>query len=461
MVYKGEEVLLAEVVTQPPNSIIHQSRHSPYLPYIHGKAEDIKARNHAINGDGFGVAWYDHICPEEPCVFTSILPSWHCSNLQNLAHHIRTHCVFAHVRAASPGSVISQTNCHPFRFGRLVFMHNGGVAHFDQVKFSILQTIRRTSAQYLRGTTDSEHAGALLVHYLGDPNEHHSGHELKNAMLRMISHIVRLVRLQEAQLSPSYHASGSPEGHMPSSLNFAVSDGSVVIATRFRDSTNQDPPSLYYSEAQHALDQQGNASPLCWKYPSQKMINSIVIASEPLTKDESAWKLVPKNHLLVVTNSHRTIVEPMDITSFDDSAEVIQLDGGADELTAAGKWDEDQAASITIGVPVLSPNKAKEAQPKTEMVEKATSKDEIKAVSRDETNTSIDSTVAHNEDNPGDKARKEKKVKKVKKVKNNQRVDLAKLQSQVDFWNGLATASCAGFLMMLTLFVYTLQVGRA
>ncbi len=82
-------MLLAELVTRPSNSIIHQSRHSPYLPYLQGTAEEIKARNHAINGDGFGVAWYDHICTEEPCVFTSVQPSWHCSNLQNLAHHIR------------------------------------------------------------------------------------------------------------------------------------------------------------------------------------------------------------------------------------------------------------------------------------------------------------------------------------------------------------------------------------
>lgn len=29
------------------------------------------------------------------------------------------------------------------------------------------------------GTTDSEHAGALLVHYLGDPTAVHDGHALK------------------------------------------------------------------------------------------------------------------------------------------------------------------------------------------------------------------------------------------------------------------------------------------
>lgn len=362
MVYKGQEVLLAELVTRPSNSIIHQSRHSPYLPYLQGTAEEIKARNHAINGDGFGVAWYDHICTEEPCVFTSVQPSWHCSNLQNLAHHIRTHCIFAHVRAASPGSLIAQSNCHPFKFGRLLFMHNGGIAHFDQIKYSILHSIQHTSASYVRGTTDSEHAGALLVHYLGDPNAVHDGHALKGAMLKMMSHLVGLIRWQEAKMSPTspHHQPTQHqtcEGHMPSSLNFAVTDGRVVIATRYRDSKEQDPPSLYYSEAQQMIDEDGAASPMCWKYPSKRLIDSIVISSEPLTKDESAWKLVPRNHLLVVTNSQRTVIEPIHLRtlySSSDSVDIFEPDASASELAAAGKWDESQQAATQLAAAALA-----------------------------------------------------------------------------------------------------------
>lgn len=362
MVYKGQEVLLAELVTRPSNSIIHQSRHSPYLPYLQGTAEEIKARNHAINGDGFGVAWYDHICTEEPCVFTSVQPSWHCSNLQNLAHHIRTHCIFAHVRAASPGSLIAQSNCHPFKFGRLLFMHNGGIAHFEQIKYSILHSIQRTSASYIRGTTDSEHAGALLVHYLGDPNAVHDGHALKGAMLKMMSHLVGLIRWQEAKMSPTspHHEPTQQhtcEGHMPSSLNFAVTDGRVVIATRYRDSKEQDPPSLYYSEAQQMIDEDGAASPMCWKYPSKRLIDSIVISSEPLTKDEAAWKLVPRNHLLVVTNSQRTVIEPIHLRtlySSSDSVDIFEPDASASELAAAGKWDESQQAATQLAAAALA-----------------------------------------------------------------------------------------------------------
>ena len=37
---------------------VHQSRHSPYLPFVHGHHGEAKVMNTAINGDGFGVGWY-------------------------------------------------------------------------------------------------------------------------------------------------------------------------------------------------------------------------------------------------------------------------------------------------------------------------------------------------------------------------------------------------------------------
>ena len=42
--------------------------------------------------------------------------------------------MFAHVRAASEGSVISEQNCHPFRYGRLLFQHNGHIEAFGKIK---------------------------------------------------------------------------------------------------------------------------------------------------------------------------------------------------------------------------------------------------------------------------------------------------------------------------------------
>ena len=91
------------------------------MPFLTCSKAESKERNHHINGDGFGVAWYDDESPTYgPCVFTSTKPSWNDRNLGRLAQHIRSNCIFAHVRAASADSGITESNCHPFKFGNLV-----------------------------------------------------------------------------------------------------------------------------------------------------------------------------------------------------------------------------------------------------------------------------------------------------------------------------------------------------
>ena len=52
----------------------------------------------------------------------------------SLCAHTASPCVFAHIRAASPGSAVAAINNHPFIFGRHAFMHNGGVAHFPLIR---------------------------------------------------------------------------------------------------------------------------------------------------------------------------------------------------------------------------------------------------------------------------------------------------------------------------------------
>jgi hypothetical protein len=82
--------------------------------------------------------------------------------------------------------------------------------------------------------TDSEHAGALYVHFLPDhdPNKDHSGHVMKEAMLKMIKFILDVVKKEEEKTE----IVDGVRMHTPSNMNFAVTDGTVMIATRYRDS---------------------------------------------------------------------------------------------------------------------------------------------------------------------------------------------------------------------------------
>ena len=122
------------------NSLIVQSLHSRL------GAEE-------TNGDGFGIGWYGE--QETPGVFRSIEPAWNDRNLRELAGHITSPLVFAHIRA-STGSPVQQTNCHPFRHGRWLFMHNGFLDGFHEVKRDLALAVDPALYPEIEGTTDTE-----------------------------------------------------------------------------------------------------------------------------------------------------------------------------------------------------------------------------------------------------------------------------------------------------------------
>ena len=140
LAYSGSPVLIEQLLYKPKHSLIDQSLHSTM------GAE-------TTNGDGFGVGWYDET--RTPGVFHSIEPAWNDRNLQELARHVRSHIVFAHIRASS-GSPVQQTNCHPFRHGRWLWMHNGVIHDFQKIKRDLVLAIDPELYPFIEGSTDSE-----------------------------------------------------------------------------------------------------------------------------------------------------------------------------------------------------------------------------------------------------------------------------------------------------------------
>jgi predicted glutamine amidotransferase len=140
LAYTGSPVVLTEVLYTPVHSLIDQSLHS-------------RLGAETTNGDGFGIGWYD--TGPVPGVFRSIEPAWNDQNLHELAGHIRSPLFFAHIRAAI-GSAVQQTNCHPFRHGRWLFMHNGFIDGFAKMKRDLVLAIDPSLFPQIMGTTDTE-----------------------------------------------------------------------------------------------------------------------------------------------------------------------------------------------------------------------------------------------------------------------------------------------------------------
>ena len=118
LAYSGTPILLEELIYKPAHSLIDQSLHS-------------RLGAETTNGDGFGIGWYAE--GEIPSFYRSAEPAWNDRNLREVARNIRAGLIFAHIRA-STGTPVQQTNCHPFRHGRWLWMHNGSIARFPELK---------------------------------------------------------------------------------------------------------------------------------------------------------------------------------------------------------------------------------------------------------------------------------------------------------------------------------------
>ncbi|KAJ2848086.1 glutamine amidotransferase subunit [Coemansia erecta] len=239
-----------------------------------------------MNGDGVGLGWY-----MEPrakgCIFTSTLPAWSNINLQRLAENIKSGLVFAHVRATTGGTVTSESNCHPWQYGNLMWMHNGNIGGFDQIKRRMQNSLKEEIYLNIQGTTDSENAFAVFLNMLEDPlgRKEFSFDELKQAMLATIEQINQW--LDEAGVTET------------SLLNFAVTDGQTVVCTRYITDREREGASLFYSSGSEFRCEEESSTYRMIK--ANKREDVVVVASEPLTYEKSDWMVIPSNNLLVIT----------------------------------------------------------------------------------------------------------------------------------------------------------------
>ena len=278
--YKGKEILLSDLLYRTKNSLILQS---------------YKARERAepLNGDGFGVGWYSPGLSPTPCEFTSLTPAWSNQNLRRLAEHVKSPCFFAHVRAASPGMQVSEQNCHPFQYGRYLWMHNGGIEGFNRIKRRLRQSLPDHLYHAIEGTTDSEHAFALFLSLLEDTDRTASVGEMGQILVKTIARLEQWTA--EAGITgPSYY-------------NFAVTDGQSIAAIRYISDQRLEPISLYYSAGKKFACFDG-VGQMVEALPGEQ---TVIIASERLTEQNDDWVRVAPNHVLTVTPEYRVSVELM------------------------------------------------------------------------------------------------------------------------------------------------------
>lgn len=257
LAYSGSPVGLQDLLFKPTNSLVFQSRHA------HLGAT-------TLNGDGFGVGWYGS--SRTPGLFRSTEPAWNDLNLRELAAQARSGRVFAHIRATT-GSPVQQTNCHPFRHGRWLWMHNGVLAGFSQVKRDLILAVAPELFPEIQGSTDSEVLFflALTEGLQEDP---------PGAVARAVGIVEDVGRRHGVDL--------------PVQMTVATTDGETTWA--FRYSSEGRSRSLFHSADIATLREQ---------YPDHPVLHDLsddarLVVSEPLGDLQGAWVEVPEATCLVV-----------------------------------------------------------------------------------------------------------------------------------------------------------------
>jgi glutamine amidotransferase len=284
LAYLGEPLPVRNLLFDTENGLVAQS-HSPRM------------MNTFLNLAGFGMQAWDptSLRPEEPFTYrTTTLPSFD-RNLRFLSTKIAPTCLVAHVRGVtySEEAVVADTNLHPFRFPgtRVVLAHNGHLRQFARMRYSLVEHVRPELAQRIEGTTDSEWIYALILSQLDDPYGTPETHELADAIGRALR-ILRSVR--------AYHGIDTS-----SPVNLFLSTGRAVVATRFSFDYGWYPPEdemletdLPFVSLWYALGGEYGEHDGAWRMSAADAPRSVIIASEPLTSDDSSWLEVPEYSML-------------------------------------------------------------------------------------------------------------------------------------------------------------------
>ena len=257
MAYSGDPILVEDLLFRPKHSLIDQSLHS-------------RLGATTTNGDGFGIGWYGD--GPVPALFKSVDPAWNDQNLREIASQVRTPLFFAHVRA-STGTPVQRTNCHPFRHGRWLWMHNGALRGFHETKRELLAAVDSSLYADIEGSTDSEALFFLALTFglTVDPF---------TAVARAVGFVEKV---------------GRDHGiDHPVQMTVATTDGESVWV--FRYSSEGNSRSLFFSTKVASLRQ---------LHPEVEVLHRLseearFVVSEPLRDLPGAWNEVPESSAGVV-----------------------------------------------------------------------------------------------------------------------------------------------------------------
>jgi glutamine amidotransferase len=229
----------------------------------------IQSREHR---DGWGIAAYG--MEPRPTVAHGVGPAHSDPDFHRVSSHVSAQTVVAHVRLASVGAV-ELRNSHPFLHGRWSFVHNGTLKNYERHKAAVESLIRPELRPNIRGTTDSERCFQIFLTRLsarGPIEETVRVEDVASALAETMGLVAAIT---------------DEPGQERSAMNFLVTNGEVMVATR-RHRT------LFISDGRRS--EPGKAAPI--RHGAR--MEQLIIASEALCGNHTAWTEISEEEIVGV-----------------------------------------------------------------------------------------------------------------------------------------------------------------
>ena len=294
LAYLGRPILVDDLLYGTDSSLASQVYDAELYAYL--------------NLGGFGLAaWGEGLAdPDAPLHYrTPSLPIFD-RNLRSLARNLTVEALVAHVRGVfyEHGESLTVHNVHPFRFEgtRVVLGMNGTLSRFAEMRYDLLGQIRPEVARHIEGNTDSEWVYALLLSQLSDPAAPATPRQLERAT--------------EATLRILRETRDRHGIDTASEMNLLVGDGRTIIATRFAyDYGWYSPEETYHAKHRRydftSLWCTAGREYVCrdgeWIMRGGDRLESVIVASEPITKDFSTWVEVPEYAMMTASLRDGTV----------------------------------------------------------------------------------------------------------------------------------------------------------
>ena len=257
LAYSGLPCCWRTCCYKPQHSLIDQSLHS-------------RLGATTTNGDGFGIGWYG--VGDTPGVFHSIEPAWNDRNLKDLATHLVSPLVFAHIRASHrrrrPADQLPPV---PLRALAVDAQRRDPRVPDGEARSGLRG--RSVAVPAIEGSTDTEMFFFLALTF-----------GLEDDPLAAVEQAVDLIE-----------ETGRRHGvEHPIQMTVATTDGASMWA--FRYSSEASSRSLFYSTAVNTLRRSTPTTRCSTTCPTTPRL----IVSEPLGDLAGAWNEVPESTCGVV-----------------------------------------------------------------------------------------------------------------------------------------------------------------